>query len=281
MVAGANLCMMINRGRRKPMNRVGIKILNIAMMKKIFLYATLILTSLSSFTTTAGAQGNPANPYDEAGAKHNAVLAIFFNEYSKERVAEEQMSEKALCEYVCAQVPMPNCDLLQQVRASEIGQATKQLGLAETGAYLHAKGLVSSLFAAYTTKLDRSISLQIGAGYAALYRAIVAIETNILADAGLKASERNTLLLAASVARHSGKFWTDLRNETTSYTGLSHINATDETVGDVVKADAVGAVVGAVAGAATGPGVVVTSVGGAAISSTVKAVRDFWGWVFG
>jgi hypothetical protein len=263
------------------MNRVSIQILNIAMMKKILLYATLIITSLSCFTTMANAQGNPSNPYDDAGAKHNVVLANFFNYYSKQRVANEQMSQKALCEYVCAQIALPDCNLLQQVIASDLGKATQQMGLAETGAYLQAKGLVSSSFAAYTAKLDRSISQQVGAGYTALYRAIVAIETSIQADAALKASERTALLLAASVARHSGKFWTDLRNEATSYTGLSHIHATDETVGDVVKADAAGAVVGAVAGVATGPGVVITSVGGAAISSTVKAVRDFWGWVFG
>jgi hypothetical protein len=250
-------------------------------MKKTFLYATLLLALLACFSTTTKAQGNPANPFDEAGARHNAVLASFFNEYSKERLAAEQMSEKALCEYVCAQVPIPNCDLLQQVRAGELGQATKNMGLAEVGAYLHAKGLVGRQFTTYTAKIDRCIGQQIGVGYDALYNAIVTVEANIQLDAALKPAERTALLLAASVARYSGKFWTDLRSGTTSYAGLSNITATDESTGDVVKADAAGAVVGAVAGSVTGPGVVVVSVGTAAVSSTAKAIWNFFGGIFG
>jgi hypothetical protein len=251
------------------------------VMKHKFLSLAMFVVSAMLFLGKANAQGNAANPYDEVGATHNKVLSDFFNEYSKDKVTESQMSEKDLYYYVCGRANTGDCDAMAQMASGEIMQATKDMSLVETAGYLQQNGMVGSQFSAYVSKLDRILT-QYGAGNNnALHRAIAAVEGSILADAGLKDTERQSLLAATAVARHSAKFWTDLANGATSYAGLSNASLSAANWGRIVRADIRGAIRGFWEALRRGLNPLKGALIGAAVYSIFEAVFIFWEWLFG
>jgi hypothetical protein len=221
-------------------------------MKRFFFHGAMLLVALACFATTAGAQANAANPYDQVGAQHNEALARYFAAHPANDGAGGQVNEADVLGYVCAQTATPNCSVAKQVLANEYVQDAKRMPLGEAIAYLHAKGQVSNLFAAYANKLDACIGQHVGGGYDGLYRAIVDIENQIQADGGLKNNERTALLLAASVARHSGKFWLDVATGATNYPGLVNTDFSNGRLPDIIRADIRGGILGAVYGALIG-----------------------------
>ena len=250
------------------------------MKRNLFSFVFLFI-SLLSFSTMAKAQVNAANPFDEVGATHNKVLSEFFNEYSKDKVVEAQMSEKDLYSYVCNKATLGNCDEIVQMASGEIMQATKDMSLSETADYLQAKGIVGPQFTAYVSKLDRILVQYGAAGNDVLHRAIAAVEGAILADAGLKDTERQSLLSATSVARYSSAFWGDLNKGVTSYAGLSNVNLSAANLSRIVRADIRGAIRGFWEAWRRGLNPIKGAKAGAIIYSIIEAVAIIWEWIFG
>jgi hypothetical protein len=216
-------------------------------MKRFFFHGAMLLVAFVCFATTAWAQANPANPYDEAGAVHNMVLSQFFNEYSKERAADEGLNDKGLDAYICAKLSVQDCSVSAALRNANITQATKGMSLSATAAYLQAKGLVGDTYVAYMERLEQAVGQHV-ANYPSLYRTVVALESSILGDAALKEDERKQLLTGSSVARYSAKFWTDAAKGTTGYAGLDQAAVAalggDGILEDVILQDAWGAFIG-------------------------------------
>lgn len=259
-------------------------------MKAKFLLFTVVLLSFFVASTKVRAQANANNPYDEVGAIHNNVLGAFLNAYSKERVAEEQMTEKDLQKYICYTAPIQKCDFAEQVWGGDIVQATKKMTLVQTAAYLQAKGLVSNHFANYINKLDRVISQYFGQSSDKLHAAFVAIERDIASNPNLKEHEQQQLLIACAVGRYSARFWSDLATGVTHYAGVTAQDPVPSVAGGIVKEDLKGAVAGAVGGAVAGaaaggvgagPGALVGGTAGGLSASAAEAIGKLWDWVFG
>jgi hypothetical protein len=253
-------------------------------MKRNLFSFVFLLISLLSFSTMAKAQGNAANPFDRVGAAHNEGLAKFFNNYSLDRVKAEQMDEKGLYEFICTATANQNCDAAHQVRTHELTQATKKMSLKEAADYLQAKGLVSAAYVQYVNKVDGAVAQLAAGGYNQLYRTLVGLEAAITADAGLKKSEQENLLKATSVARHSSKFWNDLRTGETSYTGLANVSIAADIIDDIIAADIIGAIVGDWVAWLLGLGLwdsIKVTIASAIAFSAAELASIIWDWIFG
>ncbi len=255
-------------------------------MKTKLLFFAVVLLSFFSFSTRVNAQANPANPYDEMGARHNAAMATFLNEYSEKRLVEEGMDEDGVYDYMCIRVAAQNCDFQKQIRKTQVFTATADMSLTQTAAYLQAKGLVTAAFTDYVNRIDRCVSLSVSGSYSAAHAALVAIESELSTNKQVKEIEKVELLSACAIARYSAKFWTDISTGVTSYASTSA--GTVRAAGDgIIKEDVAGAIKGAV-GSAVGaaltgpvaPGVVgVGAAAGAAGSSAVAAAKKIWRWL--
>lgn len=256
-------------------------------MKAKLLFFVAVLFSFFTASTKLHAQANPSNPYDEVGVTHNYVLGSFLNEYSKERMAEEQMNEQKLYNYICQKARIQQCDFLQQLRAGEMMQVTKTMDLFEAVDYLQAKGYISSTFAEYAIAIGKSIQNNMATGYDAIYVALITLEREITNTRNLKEAERAQLLQACAVGRYSAKFWSDLSNGVTSYAGVSHASLSTQAASSVANEDVKGAISGAVGGAiagasaggvGAGPGALVGAVGGGLGASVADAAVKLWNW---
>jgi hypothetical protein len=252
------------------------------IMKRILIYSIMLVLLLSSYATTSYAQANGANPYDEVGATHNLLLAQFFNAYTKERIAEEGLDEKGLYTYSCGKLAMQDCDALEALRNADIVQATKGMTPSKAAAYLQAKGLVGATYVAYVGKLERAVGQYAAADYPSLYRAVLVVESSIMADATLKEAERSQLLAGSSVTRYSAKFWKDASSGETHYAGLGSgllATATPDTLNDIILQDVWGAYLGGMAGfMASGGRFIKYAIVMAAVGSIGRAAYLFWGW---
>lgn len=250
-------------------------------MKAKIIYGVLLFCL--SLTGKIQAQGNTANPYDEVGAQHNAVLARFFTEYSKDRVVKEQMGQRALCQYVCAVLQANNCDVAQALATNATVQATQGMAPTEAAAYLQAKGFVGGLFTDYVVKLDRSLSQYVGTSYGPLHNAVVGIEGQILADTKLNENERKTLLLTSSVARHSARFWKNLNEGQTSYAsiGPNAVSIAKDSINEIIRYDLMGAMLGGMLSWWTWDLeiFVKTTAISAGVFSIGAGVHTFWKWL--
>lgn len=252
-------------------------------MKRIFIYSTVLMLALSYFAISAKAQGNPANPYDETGALHNAVLARFFTDYSKERVVKEKMDEQGLCQYVCKVIPVSNCGVAYAISNDATVQVLRSMAPVEMAHYLQDKGFVSGSFTAYVEKINGCIGQQAGTSYAVLHSAISNVESLVLADAGLKAEERKLLLLTSSIARYSAKFWMDLNEGQTTYAGLGQaaVSIAKDTINEIIRFDLAGTLIGGYLSFWTWDLeiFVKTTAMSAAVFSVVAGVAKIWNWL--
>lgn len=249
-------------------------------MKRIFIYSSMLVLLFSNYATISHAQVNGANPYDEVGAQHNAIMNRFFTEYSKERVVKEQMTQQGLCQYACTIFPASNCDIAKALTIDATARAMQGMAPTEAAAYLASKGLVGSLFTDYVGKIDRSLTQHVGASYAPFHNTIVGIEAQVLADTRLKEDERKALLLTASVTRYSAKFWKDLNEGTTSYAsiGQNAVNTSKDSINTIIRADCVGGILGGFLSWWTWDLEIFikTTATASAVFSIAEAVRKFW-----
>lgn len=226
-----------------------------------------------------------ANPYDEVGVAHNTILANFFTNYSKERVIREQMSKYALFQFVCATAALPDCDAMQALADHKFVQLLPQMSLVEVTNYLQDKGITSEAVTAYLIEMDKQVVTHVQSRYDVYYRSIVAIENKIMVDTKLTETERIQLLTSSSVARHSGKFWKDVSEGTTSYAGLAHLPiAMNDTLKDLITQDMAGATIGIYGSMFIGSGNPISMVKSAlivaAIGSIGRAAVKYWNWSF-
>ncbi len=253
-------------------------------MKKLFYFTSVCLTfSFLTFSQVPVPPASGSNPYEYIGNSHNLILKSFFEEYTKERVRNEEFSLKDLDKYVIEKSGIKETSLAADILNQPVFLTCRNTTFANLPDQLGQMNAISVKCGNYLRSIDAAIESELEVGFESLNNSTINLENEILADKELSETERAVLLSTASTVRYSAYFWKSFsENADVKSKGT---NSTDKLPGwlkTILKADASGATNGAIGGAMAGglAGVGVGALAGGATGSVANAIEQFFDWLF-
>jgi hypothetical protein len=247
-------------------------------------------------TDTVAVVKNSANPVDSVGNKHNAGLNAVLPNYSGGVEPTQANSFSYTNAFLSAShYSVPLLDTVQSIIISRYDTSLYSMTVTSFSSYAYGQGQMSSKVNTYLNSLGNLINALPAAPtsttYSSFASAVISLESTILSDNTITATDRTIILSGTSIARYSASYWVNYYNAQSSGSS-SAAKAAPAVVGaswfswsSVVGGDVVGAIAGGLGGAAAGaiiggvgalPGAAAGAIGGGIANSVYEGGMQLW-----
>ncbi len=214
-------------------------------------------------TDTVAVLKNAANPVDSVGNRHNAVLnGVLPNYTGGVEPTQANSFSYTNASLTTSHYSVQLLDTVQSITISRYDTSLYSMTVTSFSNYAYGQGQMSSKINTYLNSLGNLINALPAAPtsttYSSFASSVVSLESTILSDNTITATDRTIILSGTSIARYSASYWINYYNAQSSGSSAA-AKATPAVASPswfswstVVGGDVVGAMAGGLGGAAAG-----------------------------